>query len=374
MLTYFRLARGYGPFDLLRWLLTTAAAATAAALLLRALGRALTSPAASTAAVDRLLWCLPALAALGYLSAAWARSLPLQRPERVAGLVAAGAGPVRVRLLLAGEAALACAVGALLALAGFLVLRAHLLELLPGTRLDPALGTSADLPAAGTTTLLAVVPLLGGIAAAAAVRPADLLPRDSADRVQPRPSVPYLAVALALPPAGTAMELTGLHTGGDLAVRAGWVLGVAGIAAAVPVLLYAAGWLLAAGRPQAVRLLAGRGLQAQSWQLGTPLAVLAVSGALGAVALSRTLDGHGSIGPLPVIEAALLAVCVLGALLTRVVELFTARRAAAASFRRMGAGGGLLLRAAALRGTAAAVVVLGAGVGAAALAAAALNA
>ncbi|MHA6763126.1 hypothetical protein [Streptacidiphilus sp. PAMC 29251] len=377
MFPYLRLARGYRTLDLLRWLVTAITAATVTALLLRALGRALTAPSThSTGAdgsVDRLLWCLPALAGLGYLAASWARALPRQRRERVAGLVAAGAGPVRMRLLLAGETALACAFGALLALGGFLVLRAHWLELLPGTQLDPALGTRFALPAAGTTTLLAIVPLLGGLAAAAAVRSVDLLPGDDADRDLPRPSTPYLAVALALPLAGAAMEAAGLRAGGDLAVRAGWLLGIVGIAVAVPALLYAAGWLLAAGRPQAVRLLAGRGLQAESWRLGTPLAVLAVSGALGVVALVRSSHGHDSAGPVTWIEAGLLAVCVLAALLTRLAELVVDRRSAHASLRRIGAAGGVFLRTAALRTTAAAVVVLGAGAGAAALAAAALN-
>ncbi|MFC1414518.1 hypothetical protein ACEZCY_35145 [Streptacidiphilus sp. N1-12] len=372
MLPYLRLARGYRSADLLRWLLTAVAAATVTALLLRALGRALTDPAGSGASVDRLLWCLPALAALGYLSAGWARSLPLQRPERMAGLVAAGAGPVRLRLLLAGETALACAFGALLALAGFLVLRAHWLELLPGTRLDPALGTSTGLPAAGTTTLLATVPLLGGLAAAAAVRPADLLPSDGADRPQPRPTVPYLAVALALPLAGAAMLSAGLHAGGSLAIWTGWLVGFVGIAVTVPALLYAAGWLLAVGRPRAVRLLAGRGLQADAWRLGTPLAVFAVCAALGAVVLVRLADEHGSAGTPALIETVLLAGCVLGALVTRLAELVTSRRAAYASLRRMGAAGSVYLRSWALRTGAAVVVLLGAGAGAAALTAAAL--
>jgi hypothetical protein len=370
---YLRLARGYRALDLLRWLLTAAVATVVTALLLRALGRALSAPDATGAAVDRLLWCVPALAALGYLSATWARSLPLQRPERVAGLVAAGAGPVRLRLLLAGETALACAFGALLALAGFLVLRAHWLELLPGTRLDPALGIRAGLPTAGTTTLLAAVPLLGGLAAAAAVRSADLLPEDGADLPQPRPSVPYLAAALGLPLAGAAMLAAGLHAHGHLAVRTGWLLGLVGIAVAVPALLYAAGWLLALGRPKAVRLLAGRGLQADCRRLGAPLAVLAVSGALGAVALYRLVHEHRSAGAPALIETGVLVACVLGALATRLAEVVVARRAAYASLRRIGAAGGVYLRSWGLRTVAAALVVLATGVGAAALTAAALN-
>lgn len=373
MFPYLRLARGYSPLDLTRWLLTVAASGTVAALLLRALGLALSSPGAVGPAVDRLVWCLPALASLGYLSAAWARALPLQRPERMAGLVAAGAGPVRMRLLLAGEVALACALGALLALGGFLVLRAHWLELNPGTGLDPDLGTHANLPAAGTFTLIALVPLLGGLAAATAVRSADLLPSDGADLTQRRPSTLLLVLALTLPVAGTVMELVGLRTNGShAAVLAGWVVAVLGIAVAVPVLLHATGGLLAAGRPQIVRMLAGRALQTDSWRLGTPLAVLAVTGAVGAVTAVRFADGHRPSGPVPLVEAGVLAVCVLGALATRLAELVVARRAAYTSLRRMGAQSGVYLRSAALRTGAAALVVLGAGAGTAALAAAAL--
>ncbi|MEZ0090737.1 hypothetical protein [Streptacidiphilus sp. EB129] len=375
MFPYLRLARGYSTLDLFRWVLTTVASATVAALLLRALGRALSQPGDTTAGLDRLLWCLPALAAVGYLAASWARSLPLQRSARVTGMVAAGAGPLRMRLLLAGEIALACAVGALLALAGFLVLRAHWLELQPteSTRFDPALGVHAALPPAATLTLIALVPLLGGLAAAGAVRSADLLPGDDADQPQRRLSPAYLATALGLPAAGTATELAGLRQGGAVAVALGWLVAVVGLALAVPALLYLLGGLLAWGRPRTARLLAGRGLQAESWRLGTPLAVLAVTGAVAVALWHRIATGHGPDGALPLIDAVLLGIAVAGALLTRLAELAVARRAAYASLRRMGASGGLLRQSAALRVGAAALVVLATGTGAAALAAAALS-
>lgn len=374
MFPYLRLARGYGFLDLCRCLLTAAASATVGALLLSALGRALSSPDDTGAAVERLLWCLPALAAVGYLCAAWARSLPAQRPERIAGLLAAGTGPVRTRLVLAGEIALICALGAVLALLGFVVLRAHWLELLPGGRLDPALGARAELPAAGTVALLAVVPLLGGLAAGAAVRSVDLLPADERERIVRRPPVPYLvAVAvLALAGAGIAVLGTRGHTGPE--AWAGGALGLLGLAGAVPALLYLVGGLLATGRPRAVRLLAGRALQAESWRLGAPLSVLAVAGALVLTVLLRGTPGRRPAGPLLVVEVLLLGVCVLGALLARLVELARTRRGSYASLSRIGAPGGLLLRAAAVRGGAAVLVAAAAGAGAAALTAAALAA
>ena len=372
MFAYLRLTRGYRALDLGRWLLTAAASAAVAALLLRALGWALSTPAGPSAAHAwttgaRLLWCLPPLAGVGYLAAAWARSVPPRRSARLTGLLAAGTGAVRLRALLALEIALACAAGTVLGLLGFLALRAHLLELVPGGRLDPALGVRAPLPAAGTATLLAVVPLLGGLAAAAAVRPRDLVPPDEADVALRRPSAPYLAAAVLVPGLGTAAELAARRDGAGPAALLGGLVAIAGIGLAIPALLYGTGTALALGRPRPVRLLAGRGLQAGAWQLGTPLAVLTVSGALAAVAAARLEPARG---PLPAVEAGLIALCVLGALLARVGELMGARRRAYASLQRMGAPGVLLRRAALLRAVATTLVLLMAAGGAAALAAA----
>jgi hypothetical protein len=372
LFAYLRLARGYRALDLSRWLLTAAASAAVAALLLRALGRALSASDGATAGhgwttAARLLWCLPPLAGVGYLAAAWARSVPLQQPARVTGLLAAGAGAVRLRALLALEIALACALGTVLGLLGFLALRAHLLELVPGGRLDPALGVRTPLPAAATATLLAVVPLLGGLVAAAAVRPTDLLPTDEADTALRRPSARYLAAALLVPAVGLALAAVGVRTGNGTVELLGGLALVGGIGLAVPALLYAAGAALAWGRPRPARLLAGRGMQAGAWQLGTPMAVLTVTGALAVVAADRLAPVRG---PLPGVEAGLVALCVLGALFTRMAEITGARRRAYASLHRMGAPSALLRRSALLRAGASALVLLAAGGGAAALAAA----
>ena len=372
MLAYLRLARGYRALDLGRWLLTAVASAAVAALLLRALGWALSTPGGPSAAHAwatgaRLLWCLPPLAGVGYLAAAWARSVPPRRPARLTGLLAAGTGSVRLRALLAVEIALACAAGTVLGLLGFLALRSHLLELVPGGRLDPALGARAPLPAAATATLLAVVPLLGGLAAAAAVRPRDLLPADASDVALRRPSPLYLAAAVLVPVLGTLVELAARRDGADLPELLGGLAAITGLGLAVPALLYGTGMALACRRPRPVRLLAGRGLQAGAWQLGTPLAVLTVTGALAAVAAARLEPARG---PLPAVEAGLIGLCVLGALLARVAELVAARRRTYASLHRMGAPTALLRRAALLRAVATTLVLLAVGSGAAALAAA----
>jgi hypothetical protein len=115
------LARTTRAADLGRRLLTVLTGATAAAFLLRALGHALGEPA--TASLPRLLWCLPVLAAVAWFAAAAARTVPAEQPERIAGLTAAGAGPGRIRALIAGEAALSAALGSGLTLLAFLILR-----------------------------------------------------------------------------------------------------------------------------------------------------------------------------------------------------------------------------------------------------------
>jgi hypothetical protein len=120
--------------------------------------------------------------------------------------------------------------------------------------------------------------------------------------------------------------------------------------------------------------MAGRGLQAQAWRLGTPLAVLSVAGAVGVVAAIRyASSAHRPEGPLPLIEAGLVALCVVGALITRLAELAGAHRAAYAPLRRMGAPTSMLQSSVALRTGAAGLVVLAAGTGAGLLAAAALS-
>jgi hypothetical protein len=388
-LLYLRLARGYRLADHARLALTTAAAATVAALLLRALGRALTMqyaalhhPAVTQASLARLLWCLPGLAALGYLTAVCVRSIPKHRPERAGGLTATGLGPSRMRLLLATEAAVACAVGALLALAAFVALRGHLLTPLLRHRLAPALGLGNALPPAGLLALLALVPLLGGAAAAASVRAADWRPATPAEDEETRaPSPRYTATACALVVAGAALELGGRHRVGEpggvmlrlpgfgripLLSLLGATAAEIGLALAIPILLHAAGQLLAAREAEAVRLLAGRGLQSECWRLGAPLAVLSLyAGVVGAAgALGRARLG----APFALTQAALICACALGAALARAAEMRVRRAVITQPLREMGVPRRRLAEVVALRTAAAAGVTLAAAGLAAALA------
>ncbi|AXI79635.1 hypothetical protein [Peterkaempfera bronchialis] len=380
---YLRLARGYRVLDLGRWILTAAVSAAAAALLLRALGRALVDPPGTAAAVSaaRLGWCLPPLAVIGWLSAACARALPGQRPERIAGLTAAGAGPVRIRLLVAGETALACTAGSLLALLGFLVLRNDI----AGATLAPEVGMGTGLPTAAPLTLLLLVPLMGAAAAAGAVPARDTLPgRPTEPAVRPLGPL-RTVVALAAVVVGVAIELYGLHSGArPLRVAAGlgtttavaacgWALALLGLALTVPLKLSLAGRLLVARHPRAARLLAGRGLEAEALRLGTPLGLLSLTLAAVAAAGVRWATGSGPGGPLPVVEAVLIGLCAVAAVGVTLIETRTVRRPLLAAVRRLGAPAGLLRSAALLRAAAASAVVLVTATAAAGLTALALS-
>lgn len=363
---YLRLARGPRLLDLGRWILTAAASATAAAMLLRALGRALVDPPGTAVAVSvgRLLWCLPPLAAIGWLCACCADALPARRPDRISGLIAAGGGPRRIRLLVAGETALAGAVGSAAALLGFLVLRNDI----AGARLAPEVGMGAPLPVAAPLTLLVLVPLLGAAAAACAVPVRDSLPEGAAEPVVPglgrlravaAPAAVALGAALAVygPYAPGPRAHAPAHLGTVTALgAAGWALALLGLVLTLPLLLSSTGRLLGSGQSGPARLLAGRGLQAAVIRLGTPLGLLAVTAATaGTAAVRWTRAGHGPGGPLPVVEAAVLTAAAAAAVAVRALETRAVRRASLAPVRTLGAPPSLL-RAAALLGTAAAAV------------------
>ncbi|MEV7179466.1 hypothetical protein [Kitasatospora sp. NPDC093679] len=359
-----RLVRGYRALDLARWLLTATAAATAAAFLLRSLGRALGEPAATS--VPRLLWCLPALAAVGWLSAAAARAVPAQHPERIAGLAAAGYGPVRIRLLIAVETALAAALGSVLALLLFLVLRNDIAG--PGLAADVGLGSS--LPAAAPVTLLVLVPLVAGCAAAAAVPLTDALPGRTVVARSTGFHPARIAVPVGLTVVGMALELYGLRPGAEqdgrpvdlpahlgsvgTAALVGWALTALGLALLTAPLLALAGRVLALRRPGPVRLLAARSLTAEARPLAGPLAVLV----LGLAVLVAAL-GYGDEPDLPVGAAVLLVTgCAAGAVVARALEIRAARREVTAALVRLGAEPATLRAAVAVRAAAAVGVLL----------------
>lgn len=384
---------------------TAAASATAAGLLLRALGRALSAPESgggpTQAAVLRLVWCLPALIAVGWLCAVSGASVPRRRPRRVAGLAAVGVGPFGLRLLVAEETGLACAIGSASAGAVFLALRGCLLHGLPAERLAPALGLGGSLPAAGLATLLLVVPLVGAGAAALAISPgAAEAPRhgDGADEAAEAGTVVGRAVGPVLGPAGVRADalrsgravrravrrpvfprvahraVAEAWAGGLVALGAvaefgarggwtvrlpvlgrvfltgafGWCLALAGLAAVTPLILRAIGGMLAIGPAGAVRLLAGRGLQALAPGLARPLAVAALG-----CGMAWGADSASGLGA--AVSRGLAVGCALAALALRAAELRAARGAVSMTLSRLGASPGERAAAAALRATGAAL-------------------
>lgn len=380
---YLRLARGYRVLDLGRWLLTAAAAAVVAAFLLRALGRALGDRVGDTDAVVRLLWCLPPLAAVAWFAAVAARAVPARRPERISGLIAAGAGATRIRALLAGEIALATATGSTLTLLLFLVLRNDI----AGPGLAPDLGMGVPLPAAAPVALLALVPLTAAAAAAAVPLP-ERVPgstrRPAAAGFHPlRTALPVGLVVV-----GLAVELIALRAGAaedgrpirlpaglgstSTAALAGWSALALGLALLTAPLLAWTGRLLALGRPTPLRLLAGRGLTAQARRLGAPLAVLTLTLAVVLTTIRYWIGAPGSADVLPAVEACLVLGCTAGAVAVRLAEIRSTRRDTTAALLRLGTPPRLLVGATALRALAVGTVLLLTGGLTAALAAAGL--
>lgn len=336
-----RLARGSRPLVQLRRLLLALASAGTGFLLLYVLAEAVARPGGS---FPRLLWALVPLAATVQLAVAVARTDPATRPR--AGLDAAGIGPVRLSLFAALSTAVACTLGSALALAAFLHLRGEL----TGLPFDGAgaglLHADQPLPLAAALTLLVLLPLT----ASAAVL---TLPRR-------RPLAPQTALpwGIAITACGLAVES---YTGpGGPGMLAGWSLTAAGLALAGPGLAYACGTLVQAGRPGALRLLAGRVLQEEAPRVGPPLGILCAvtAAALTALALRDRGGLLLPLGPLTGPAAALVVLCAAATLLTSALESRQSRAADRAALADLGAPAKFLRSVASLRATALLAVCL----------------
>ncbi|MFE9809605.1 hypothetical protein ACFYRN_15415 [Streptomyces sp. NPDC005227] len=146
-----------------------------------------------------------------------------------------------------------------------------------------------------------------------------------------------------------ALALPGGFVGGPAGVLAGWVLTAVGLALAGPAITYLCGRLLQAVRPGALRLLAGRVLQAEARRIGQPLGVVCAvaSGAFAATALYT--GSRPAFGPLTTLGGLLVAGCTLLTLATAAVEAKQARADTTAALLRLGAPATTLRAAAALR-------------------------
>ncbi|MEN3585832.1 hypothetical protein AAH978_16975 [Streptomyces sp. ZYX-F-203] len=182
------------------------------------------------------------------------------------------------------------------------------------------------------------------------------LDRGAVDR--PPGSLPWGAALVA---AGIAVESQGGAASGvpdtpAAGVLAGWALTAVGLALAGPGLTHLCGRLLSAGRPGAMRLLAGRGLTEEAARIGRPLGVVcAVASAGFAAAAWYGADGP-RFGPLSTLGASLVAGCAMASLLTAAVEAKHARAGSTEALLRLGAPPGVLRGSVALRAAALAAV------------------
>ncbi|MEU7106731.1 hypothetical protein ABZ951_16975 [Streptomyces sp. NPDC046215] len=372
-----RLARGAHPLVLLRRLLVAAAAAGVGFLLLCTLGYAVAHPRATGQAVVRLVWCAVPLAAVVQFALAVARTDPATRPRK--GLDAAGLGPVRMSLLAAASTAISCTLGSGAALVVYLVLRGDLGGPLSGSAAR-LLDGRASLPWGAALTLLALLPALAAGTCAVALRPrSDARPAAqpaAPDAPEPPPAAPaaprpgyaglpwgiaIIAVGLAMeayvargpaPAPDSLLALPGHGT--SPGVVGGWLLASMGLVLAGPGLTHWCGALLAAGRPGAVRLLAGRILQEAATGIGRPLGVLCAvaSGALAAAELYGTAwetSGPRPFGPLTGLGAALVMACVTATAITAALDSRRNRTGTTAALLRLGLPASMLRGAAVLR-------------------------
>ncbi|MFI9625772.1 hypothetical protein [Streptomyces sp. NPDC052042] len=364
-----RLARGSHPLVLLRRLLVAAASAGVGFLLLCALGYASGHPAQSTAAVQRLLWCLVPLAATVQFAVAVARTDPSTRPR--SGLSAVGLGPMRLTVLAATSTAVSCALGSVVALLLFLQLRGDLSGLPFDGAAAGLLDARAPLPLAAALVLLSLVPVSAAVASGLALRGRPVAvplpddgPADGPEEDHPVPAAPPsgLPWGVALTSVGLAVEaymsrgdghrlipLPGRLDDTPAGVLAGWALTAVGLAMAGPGLAYHCGRLLQSVRPGAVRLLAGRVLMDEARRIGGPLGV--VCAVLSAVVAAYALHGTGPrpLGPLTVLGSVLVLGCTAATLLTSALEARQDRARTSRALVRLGAPVSALRYATALR-------------------------
>ncbi|MEW2033477.1 hypothetical protein AB0901_23600 [Streptomyces roseifaciens] len=394
-----RLARGAHPLVLLRRLLVAAAAAGVGFLLLCTLGYAVAHPKSTGQSLVRLVWCAVPLAAVVQFAVAVARTDPATRPRD--GLDAAGLGPVRLSVLAAASTAISCTLGSVFALLLYKVLRGDIGGPLSGSA-RRLLDGQVHLPWGAALTLLGLLPALAAGACVLALHPR----REAAARVQqppaaeplegaeeaesaeapaegpqapppapapgPVPSPVYaglpwgiaiIAVGLALeayvghgpaPDPDRLISLPGGTDGASPGVLGGWLLASLGLVLAGPGLTHWCGVLLAAGRPGAVRLLAGRILQDAATHIGRPLGVLCAvaSGALAAAELyGAAWDSSGPrpFGPLTGLGAALVMACVTATAITAALDSRQNRTGTTAALHRLGIPASMLRGAAILR-------------------------
>lgn len=149
--------------------------------------------------------------------------------------------------------------------------------------------------------------------------------------------------------AAPGLSLPGGFAGGPAGVLVGWALTAVGLALAGPAITYACGRLLQAARPGALRLLAGRVLQAEARRIGQPLGVVCAVASGGYAVATLYTGARPDFGPLTTLGALVVAGCTLLTLATAALEAKQARADTTAALLRLGAPATMLRSAAALR-------------------------
>ncbi|MFF9674873.1 hypothetical protein ACF1GS_24740 [Streptomyces eurythermus] len=157
---------------------------------------------------------------------------------------------------------------------------------------------------------------------------------------------------VALVTAGLAAQAYASRSAPALAVLLGWLLTGVGLVLAGPGLTHLCGRLLQAGRPGALRLLAGRGLMAEAARIGRPLGVLCTVASAGCALTALSGGPAPAFGPLSTLGALVVGGATLATLLTAAVESRQYRAGTTAALLRLGARPALLRGAAALRAAA----------------------
>ncbi|SEO02002.1 hypothetical protein SAMN05216267_1015132 [Actinacidiphila rubida] len=354
-----RVLRGSRPAVLGRWALVAAAAAGTGLLLLSALGWALAHPGGSTShAVVRLVWCVVPVVVTVQLASAVGRRQSADWPRE--GMSSVGLGRNGITVLAAATTALVCAVGSALGLLLFLLLRGDVTGG-PWDGVGPGvLAAGRALPVAGAAVLLALVPAAAACAVVAGMRPGR--PEDTHDAPGSLPwGVALVAVGLAVEVAAPKHSGVPLPSGlGVIAPAAigGWIVTAAGLVLAGPGLVYLCGRLLAAFRPGAVRLLAGRILQHESRRIGRPLGLLCATAAAALSAYALQSGGGHTLGPVTVFAFTLIAVCVLATAAVGLAETGDDRPEARGALQEVAAAPSVLRAALAARAGALAAVLV----------------
>ncbi|MFE6483698.1 hypothetical protein ACFVGN_12265 [Streptomyces sp. NPDC057757] len=145
------------------------------------------------------------------------------------------------------------------------------------------------------------------------------------------------------------LALPGGFAGGPAGVLIGWALTAVGLALAGPAITYACGRLLQAVRPGALRLLAGRVLQAEARRIGQPLGVVCAVASGGYAVATLYTGTRPDFGPLTTLGGLVVAGCTVLTLATAALEARQARADTTAALLRLGAPVTMLRSAAALR-------------------------